>query len=284
MRDFDEEPAQLQAVGELLDQCEAVVTFNGKHFDLPLLETRFIMVRQPSRLGALPHLDLLPSARRLWAHRLDSCALSSLEAELLGVRRSQADMPGWLIPSLYVEYTRTGDAREIPRVFYHNAQDILSLVTLAAHQCGLMSMPPSVAAGVPGEDLYGVGRILHELGELDRAEAAYTQAAQTCQTLQVREMTIRDLAYLLKRQGRRGDALSWWLQLAEAHDAVYACEELAKHYEWHDPDLSLAIAWTQHGIALVERWPASSRRRDSLADLSHRLERLSRKREGGAGG
>jgi uncharacterized protein YprB with RNaseH-like and TPR domain len=102
MRDFHEEPAQLQALGELLDGLEAVVSFNGKSFDLPLLETRFIMARQAPRLIDAPHLDLLPAARRLWKYRLDSCALSSLEAEILGVRRTGADVPGWLIPDLYV--------------------------------------------------------------------------------------------------------------------------------------------------------------------------------------
>jgi tetratricopeptide (TPR) repeat protein len=225
-------------------------------------------------------LDLLPVARRFWKYRLDSCALSSLETEVLGVQRTQADVPGWLIPNLYVEYTRSGDAREVARVFYHNAQDILSLVTLAAKQCDLLTMSLPVKDGMPGEDLYGLGRFLCELGEVDRAEAAYGQAAQTCRSSPVCEMSMRDLAYLLKRQERRAEALPWWQRLIETSGAVYACEELAKHYEWHDHDLSQAIAWTQRGIALVKGWHPGARRRDALADLEHRLERLERKRAG----
>jgi hypothetical protein len=289
MRDLHEEPAQLQALSELLGRVDALVTFNGKQFDLPLLETRYIMARQPSRLRELPHLDLLPPARRLWAHRLESCALSSLEAEILGVRRVQADVPGWLIPSLYLDYLRSGDAREIVRVFYHNVQDILSLVTLAAHQCDLVAMPLPSPSNVPGEDLYGVGRILQDLGELDRAEAAFTQAAQFCSLPQVQEMTMRELAYLLKRQGRRSEAVPWWQQLAQNLDAVYACEELAKYYEWHALDLPLAIVWTQQGIALAQRWtpgsrfwPGRTRQRETLTELHHRLARLQRKQDGSA--
>jgi uncharacterized protein YprB with RNaseH-like and TPR domain len=282
MRDYHEEPAQLHALGELLDGLDAVVSFNGKAFDLPLLETRFIMARQPPRLTDAPHLDLLPVARRLWKYRLDSCALSSLETEVLGVRRAQADVPGWLIPSLYVEYTRSGDAREITRVFYHNAQDILSLVTLAARQGKLLTMPLPADDEVPGEDLYGLGRLLHDVGQLDRAGAAYTQAAQSCRSASICEMAKRDLAYLLKRQGQRREALPWWQQLAEMSGAVYACEELAKHYEWRDEDLAQAIAWTQQGIALAEAWPPGSKRRHALADLTHRLERLSRKIDAGS--
>jgi uncharacterized protein YprB with RNaseH-like and TPR domain len=278
MRDYEEELSMLHALGGLLDGLQAVVSFNGKSFDLPLLETRFIMARQLPRLVDAPHLDLLPVARRFWKHRLDSCALSSLEAAVLGVRRTQDDVPGWLIPGLYVDYARSGDAREMPRIFYHNAQDILSLVTLTAQMCDLLSAPLPADAGVPGEDLYGLARLLHDLGQGDRAEAAFAQAALTCQSAPVREMAMRDLAYLLKRQERREEALHWWQELAQSAAAVYASEELAKHYEWHDADLAQAIAWTERGLALAKAWPPGPNRRDTLAGLEHRLERLNRKR------
>ncbi len=277
MRDYDEEPAQLRALGELLDGLEAVVSFNGKSFDLPLLETRFIMNHQPLRLAGAPHLDLLPSARRFWKYRLESCSLGSLERAVLGVERTQVDVPGWLIPSLYVEYARTGDAREMPRIFYHNAQDILSLATLAAQQCDLLSMPLPPEDEVDGEDLYGLGRFLHELGQPDRAEVAYTQAARASQLPGVRERAMRDLAYLLKRQERRVEALPWWQALIEDGGAVYACEELAKHFEWHYEDLPQALAWTQHGIQIAEAWPEGAVRESALLALQHRLERLERK-------
>jgi uncharacterized protein YprB with RNaseH-like and TPR domain len=271
MRDYHEEPAQLCALGELLDGLEAVVSFNGKSFDLPLLETRFIMTRQP------PRLDLLSTARRLWKYRLESCALSALEAEVLGVTRTQEDVPGWLIPGLYAAYARSGDAREMPRIFYHNAQDILSLVTLMARQCDLLTLPFPPVGDVPGEDLYGLGRLFYDLGQPDRAKAAYIQAVQACRISRVQEMAMRDLAYLLKRQAQRQEALAWWQRLVETAGAVYACEELAKHYEWHDEDLALALAWTQRGIALAQVWPPGPQRRDTLASLEHRLARLGRK-------
>ena len=269
----------LHALGELLDGLEAVVSFNGKSFDLPLLETRFIMARQSPRLVDAPHLDLLPVARRFWKYRLDSCALSSLETEILGVQRTEDDVPGWLIPDLYVEYARSGDSREMPRIFYHNAQDILSLVTLTARMCDLLSMPLPLDAAVPGEDLYGLARLLDDLGENERAEAAFEQAALTSGNASVREMAMRDLAYLLKRQERREEALPWWQELVEGCAAVYACEELAKHHEWQDMDLAQAVTWTERGMALTRAWAPSSKRRDTLAQLQHRLERLDRKQQ-----
>ncbi len=277
MRDFHEEPALIHALGELLDGLEAVVSFNGKSFDMPLLETRFIMARQPARLIDAPHLDLLPPARRFWKYRLASCALSSLETEILGVQRTQDDVPGWLIPILYREYVQSGDARRMPDIFYHNAQDILSLVTLAARMCDLLTAPLPLDGDVRGEDLYGLGRLLRDLGQTARAEAAYAQAVQAGASSGTHEMAMHDLAYLLKRQERRCEALPWWRRLAETAGAVYACEELAKHYEWQDEDLAQALVWTERGLALVSGWPAGPRRRDTLTELEHRKARLERK-------
>ena len=98
MRDVVEERALLHLVGETLDGFRAVVSFNGRAFDLPLLATRFTLARMAPRLADVPHLDLLFPARRLWRRRLTSCALSSLEANVLGVAREDADVPGRLIP------------------------------------------------------------------------------------------------------------------------------------------------------------------------------------------
>jgi uncharacterized protein YprB with RNaseH-like and TPR domain len=281
MRDFDEEPAQLKALGELLDGLEAVVSFNGKSFDMPLLETRFVMTRQEPRLTGAPHLDLLPAARRFWKYRLKSCALSSLETEVLDVHRTQEDVPGWLIPDIYLGYARSGDASEMPGIFYHNAQDILSLVTLTARMCDLVAAPQPDQIQVPGEDLYGLARHFQDVGEIDKAEAAFAQSAETCNEPRVREMAIRDLAYLLKRQERRAEALPWWQQLVETEGAVYACEELAKHYEWQEEDLDQAKDWTQRAIQLVQTRPPGAKRRDVHAELEHRLQRLERKQESG---
>ncbi|MBN1658423.1 MAG: ribonuclease H-like domain-containing protein [Anaerolineae bacterium] len=278
MRDYAEEPAQIMALGELLDGLEGIVSFNGKSFDLPLLETRFLMVRQPPRLVGAPHLDLLPVARRLWKYRLESCALSSLELAVLGVQRAQADVPGWVIPSLYAEYARTGDACEMPRIFYHNAQDILSLVTLAARLCDLVAASPPYDDILPGEDLYGLGRLLLDLGDTDRAEAAYTRAASGSRP-HVRERAMHDLATLLKRQERRDEAAAWWASLATAHDSVEACEELAKHHEWCTGDLPQAAAWTERALTLARAWSPGSSRREILAALEHRLARLQRKQQ-----
>src|SRR2546426_421355 len=108
MRDFDEEPALLAALVPLLEQAAGVVTFNGSAFDLPLIETRFVLARRrwPPRL---PHLDLLRPARRVFAPRCADCRLTTLEREVLGLERED-DVPGALIPTLYFDFLRSRPA------------------------------------------------------------------------------------------------------------------------------------------------------------------------------
>src|SRR2546427_3233268 len=105
MRDFDEEPALLAALVPLLEQAAGIVTFNGSGFDLPLLDTRFVLARR--RWPALlPHLDLLRPARRVFTVRCAACRLTTLEREVIGLERED-DVPGAQIPALYFAFLRS---------------------------------------------------------------------------------------------------------------------------------------------------------------------------------
>ncbi|HEX6739383.1 MAG TPA: ribonuclease H-like domain-containing protein, partial [Vicinamibacteria bacterium] len=134
MRDYHEEPALLHGLAEDLARFTHVVTFNGKQFDLPLLETRFHLARERYPLRAAPHLDLLHPARRLWKRRLASCTLQHLEQDLLGLWR-RGDVAGSEIPQLYFDYVRRRDARAMARIFRHNRTDVVSLAALAVVAC-----------------------------------------------------------------------------------------------------------------------------------------------------
>src|SRR2546427_3665000 len=114
MRDFDEEPALLAALVPLLEQAAGIVTFNGSGFDLPLLETRFVLARR--RWPALlPHLDLLRPARRVFTARCAHCRLTTLEREAIGLER-EGDVPGVQIPALYFDFLRSRRAPPPARV------------------------------------------------------------------------------------------------------------------------------------------------------------------------
>jgi uncharacterized protein YprB with RNaseH-like and TPR domain len=278
MRDVTDEPAMLHLVGELLDRFDAVVSFNGRAFDVPLLNTRFTLARQPPRLTRAPHLDLLKPSRRLWRRRLASCSLGSLEQEVLGIRRSEKDVPGWLVPRLYFDYIQTGDASELAGVFYHNLVDILSMVTLVA-RLGAVFDDPRVAKALDGVDLFSLGRWYERLGMTAEGEAAYRRALSKSLPAEIQQAVRRHLSFLLKRQGRREEAVDIWLKVVEngGSGRGYAYVELAKHYEWHTGDLPAAAVVTRQAMALPENTLPGRRSQEALAELVHRLRRLERK-------
>lgn len=129
-RDYSEEPALLARVWEALEPVGVLVTFNGASFDVPFLEDRSAATGLgPRRLGAR-HVDLLHEARRRWRGVLPNCRLQTIERFVCGRIRS-GDIPGDLIPSVYHEFVRTGDARQIEAVLRHNAQDLVTLAEVA---------------------------------------------------------------------------------------------------------------------------------------------------------
>lgn len=275
MRDFPEEPAMLVALGRLLDRFEWVVSFNGKAFDMPLVTTRFLMNRMPPRLTAAPHLDLLFPARRLWKRRLASCRLGALEKEILGFYRDQEDIPGYLVPQVYFDYLKTGDASEIARVFYHNLYDVVSLAALASHMCGLLDAPHSPPPAHP-EDTLWAATLLEEAGERDRAEKVYRRAVELPLPPDAREEALRRLALLYKRAGRRCEAREIWHALAEARFGadVASLVELAKDCEHRTKEYGEAIRCVEQARERVSAWEGGPRRRRALAELEHRMRRL----------
>lgn len=273
LRDHADEAALLPLLGEMVAQRPGLVTFNGRTFDLPLLDNRYLMNRLTPPQGDLvtqPHIDLLPPARRIWRARLASCALSSLEQHLLGIRRTQEDVPGWLIPSLYNNYLRSGDPRPLLGVFYHNQQDMLSMVTLLTQLLHLFAEP---TVGHP-LDVVGLGNWLVKLGDVARAEQLFGLAREKGGVDDT--AVLLPLATLLKKQNRRTEAVPLWEKICHSDSThIEAAIELAKYYEWHDPDLEAAQQWTTEALYRVATHQPYNR---SLREaLEHRQVRLAGK-------
>jgi len=274
LRDHGDEKAMLLLLDELIAQKSGLVTFNGRTFDIPLLDNRYLMNRMPNRLSYVPHIDLLSPARRLWRHRFGSVALGNLEKELLGVRRSGEDVPGWIIPGLYNDYLRSGDPRELRRVFYHNQIDMLSMITLANE---VIRQFGSARSDDHPLDLFSLGKWQENLGLLQVAEENLRRAAAADMPLDLYHQSLRRLGLLLKRNGRRSEAIPFWQQWAATSlEDVEPFEELSKHYEWHEHDLSTAVLWAERALELMNNF---SQHQAALQrpQLEHRLARLKRK-------
>ncbi len=281
LRSPAEEPAMLLHLSEWLDDYEALVSFNGRGFDLPLLTTRFILQRLRPQILTAPHLDLLAPARRVWRGRLESCSLSSLEDHILDVHRDQTDLDGSLIPQLYFDYVRTGDAREMPRVLYHNAHDILSTVTLATRLIQIFD--EAQAAALTPADLYALGKWHADRDEYEVAERYLQRAISDISDALVYSQASIRLALLYKQLDRRSDALQLWETVALhpssfiPHPSIEACIELAKYYEWHVVDLPRAMAWTERALKIAALLPEQFIQEVITEELQHRRERLARK-------
>jgi uncharacterized protein len=186
MRDPGHETALLASLARFIDSFEVVVTFNGKLFDIPLLNARHIMNSYPSPFGEMQHVDLLPVARKLWRNRLPSRALKSLETDILNLPRTDEEVPGWLIPQLYFDYLRSGDARPLAGILYHNAMDILSLAALFNFVSDIL-MDPSDTRLLDSLDIAAIARIYEEMGRHEKAIALYERsraiASYTSKTL-----------------------------------------------------------------------------------------------------
>ncbi|HXV42248.1 MAG TPA: ribonuclease H-like domain-containing protein [Anaerolineae bacterium] len=277
MRDPVEEPAQLAALAGYLQPCDALVTFNGKTFDVPLLNTRYTIHRRPTPLASPAQLDLLHLARRLWRDRLPSRALGQLEIHILGAQRSHEDVPGWFIPQLYFDYLRSGDARPLKSVFYHNAMDVVAMAALLAHMAQLLDDPLNTAIE-HGLDVVALGKLFEDLGRLEAAVQLYERGlAYNNLPEESYWEAQRRLSFAQRRRGNLAAALDTWRLAAEGRQ-IYAYVELAKYYEHQTRNYNEAARWTQAALELVNapNFPRYERRH-WLADLQHRLDRLQRK-------
>ena len=276
MRHPGEEPALLAGLAEFTDGMQAVVTYNGKAFDIPLLNTRYTLSGLTSPFEEIDHFDLLPLARRLWRNRLESRTLGTVENRILGVVRDEQEVPGYLIPEMYFEYLKTQDARPLAGVFYHNAIDILSLAGLFSHMAFLLNEPHSEEIAHP-EDTAALARFFETMGDKSQAVTLYQRALQEKLPSDLYWDTLERFSFLLKRSGEWESAIALWEQAALAGH-LYAFEELAKYYEHHAADLPAAHDWTSQAIGALEHLHLPPYMYQQwLASFNHRLERLNRK-------
>ncbi|HYW45547.1 MAG TPA: ribonuclease H-like domain-containing protein [Bryobacteraceae bacterium] len=277
MRDYGEEASLLWRLAEHLAQFDVLITYNGKAFDQPLLETRFRMARAqgapPHPFDRMEHLDLLFGARRLWKLRLESCRLVDLEYQILGVERT-GDLPGEMIPYCYFEYLRTKAAFRLVPIFHHNATDILSLACLTAIVPSAFRPADGCDLGHTlrhGSDLIGLARWLLAADRAEEALRMFRRAVEMGLPDHLLFRSLWDIAAIEKRLGREDSALALYTELAGSRNPYHAraLEELAKHYEHRERNYAMALEMTRSALAIADT--AEIRRREQR--LKARLEK-----------
>ncbi|HEV2341175.1 MAG TPA: ribonuclease H-like domain-containing protein [Candidatus Acidoferrales bacterium] len=283
MRDHSEEHSVLLALRERMTERPVLVTFNGKSFDWPLLETRFRMTRSIAPREPLAHLDLLHPARQLWRLRVGTARLPELEKHVLGWDRG-TDVDSALIPQIYFDFLRGGPAEPLVPIFRHNQMDLRGLAALAARVFSVLAAPQK--AECDALELYGVSRILTRRREFDRARELYARTIDAGLSEEIGRSARRELARLAKRGRDYALATSLWEELSETPrgnpDAIEALMELAIHYEHRGRDSAKAAQATREALAhLSAGWRrkgvTAGKYRKLRSRLEHRLERLARK-------
>jgi uncharacterized protein YprB with RNaseH-like and TPR domain len=278
----DERP-MLHLVAAELARAGSLVSFNGRSFDLPILETRYLFHRLECAIRSLPHIDVLHPARRFWggaragaADASEPCSLVALEEHVLAARRT-GDVPGFEIPARYFQFVRSGNARPLAAVLEHNRLDLLALAALCGRLVHLVSAGPSAAA--TAQEVVALGRLYMRGGMVDDARSAFERAlamaGNEVGAAALRVESLRALAVAGRRAGRHVDAADRWRQLlatpgCPATFASEATEALAIHHEHRVRDLPAARAFALEGLTVSARASVAQRAR-------HRLARLERK-------
>lgn len=287
------ERALLAAVAEFFDGTELIVTYNGKTFDVPVMETRWIFHRMemPDFTPAgVAHFDMLHPARRLWKGRagaLDDrddgacCRLTTLERDLLGFRR-RGDVPGFEIPGRFFQFLRTGDPRPLEAVLEHNRLDLVSLAAVTGRAVRLARHGDAACRDC--EEAVALGRVFERAGLMERAETCYRRALSSG-AIEVRGEALYRLGLRCRRARRFEEAAILWRDLVAltepraarrtaAMTALrgFAVEALAIHHEHRARDLP-----TARELALFALTEAGERQVSRADGIRHRLARLDRK-------
>jgi uncharacterized protein YprB with RNaseH-like and TPR domain len=273
MRDYSEEASVLHSLAEYISRFDVLITYNGRSYDQPLLETRYTMCRARHPFGRLEHLDLLYGARRLFRLRLENCRLVNLENQILGFER-EGDVPGEMIPYTYFEYLRTRRANRLPAIFQHNVLDIVSLACLTGLIPGFFQdafRDPGSVRARHGIDLLGLARWLQISGRIEEASQLLSRAIDMGLPDQHLFAALHTRGVLEKKRGLIHAALATFTDLSLSPNPfrVRAYEELARHYEHRERSFAMAI----------ECVSAARRIADSDA-LRKRFERLKAKSAG----
>lgn len=242
MRDPSDEMPVLCRFLELLERFPYLVSFNGKSYDLSVLQSRLVITRLLSRLETelkvRPHLDLLHVTRQAYKGVFENSKLQTIEREVLHIDPWERvdDVPGSLVPALYFHYLQTGYAPQLNPVLKHNRTDVLSMITLTRHLLALMEAPWGAHPTV----LYNLGRAALRRKHNARAVKLLREATGDCR-----------LPNSLSRKV--------WLELVTAARRA--------------GDVELALLAAERSLDLVPEWePAGERER-----LQRQVTRFQRK-------
>jgi uncharacterized protein YprB with RNaseH-like and TPR domain len=279
MRDFSEEAAQQHLLVADLSRFDAISTYNGARFDLPVLRARSILNRIDAPWLDLPHLDLLYPVRAVWRHTWPDCRLATAEMRLLGVVRHD-DCEGWEVPLCYRQFLNEHAETPLLGVLEHNAQDLVSLLCLVAILQELFTAERSF--GLQQAELLGLARAVVARGREESGLRLYNEARKMGRLAPEYGRHMRHLTRILKRRNDWNLAREVWAELATSPSALeryWAHVEEAKYQEHRLKTPADALVATEQARLALSLLRATSSQSRLRTELDHREHRLSRRQK-----
>ena len=270
LNDLNRENDFLEEVDRFFQRYEfsAAVTYNGKSFDFPLMEARYILQRKRFPLLKLPHLDFLYPARTLWKYTYESRKLIHLGDILLGISRDE-DVDASQIPTMYFNYLRSRSFGLIQRIVEHNALDLVGLAGLLL--LGIKYLEDISFTNDEGEIL-GTAKLYEKYGDFTEADRLYNILKQSAVRDDVMEKAVKGLAIIMKKKKLYGKAAELWETLSGYSDRL-ALRELSVHLEHREKNYIKALEWVREGLKIIDLTETQRQ------DFEKRYKRLNRKIE-----
>jgi uncharacterized protein YprB with RNaseH-like and TPR domain len=274
LREYADEPELIDRLSQRMAGFDSVCTYNGRNFDMPLLEARFTMNRMRDRWKTLENLDLLYPSRRAWKLRLGSCRLCNIETEVLGMARED-DLPGSEVPARFFQFMKTGEEALLDDIVRHNRQDIATLAKLLVRLCAVNDRPDLIT---DQRDQFSMGKSLERQGELKPAREMYRASARPRPAGTLAALSGERIAgsanwrlyALCRKSGDWAGAEDVLIQMLRRRQMPgTVCVELAKLCEHRRKDYSRALEYARQSALYPDG--------ETAEQLEKRLNRIQRK-------
>lgn len=241
--DIGSEPAFLRQTELIFSRFPILLSYNGKSFDVPLLQSRLRFHMFPDFTRDIRHIDLLKLTRRYWKTALGTVPLSNIEHYLLRLQRGDEEVPGYLAPELYRSFLRDEDASHIAGVAYHNQIDVVSLSAF------LLYFNDLVIKAEQDPSLWKLNSVSENA--LMRYNLPFFTGKVISEMETFTDKEKKSMASKLMRSGETEQALSVYKELASRGDYASA-EKLMEYYRKHK-DQAQFETYRELAVSLIEQ-------------------------------
>ena len=246
--DLADEKAFLHQIEITFARFPVLLTYNGKGFDIPMIQSRINFHLFPDFTKDIRHIDLLMIARKYWKKNLGSVKLSNIEQFLLQLKRGEEEVPGFMAPELYREYLRTMDSRNLTGVAYHNQIDVISLSAFLIYLNNLCTEGLKDPSIWEKNNVFINNLLLHNLPVFASGEAGESTELLNAQPFSKKECLKLARKYSIEKHYQKAVKIYNDYANFDAECCYFAADILGNKMF----DYNSAVSFLQHGLELIE--------------------------------